>query len=206
MTFKLRRARVWLIAPAAALAVGGGLAYATIPDSNDVIHGCYAKNNGALRVIDTGQACTSKETALDWNQTGPIGPQGPAGPPGPPGVTTAFFRESQTGRPLVGTQDVLSLQVSSTRSMLFATIQLINNASAVRPGVCDLVAADGTARRGFVDIQPNSKMQLSLIGVSTSSGTAKITCYDPGDGSISIDVPTTLAAIDVSMLDVQPQS
>jgi hypothetical protein len=199
--------RKWKLGlPILALALASaGITYAAIPD-NGVIHGCYAKNTGALRVIDTAQTCTSKETLLNWNQTGPVGPQGPAGPPGPAGVTTAFFRESQTGGPLIGTRDVLTLEVSATRSMLFGTVQLINNASGVRPGICDLVAPDGTVRRGFVDIQPNSKAQLSLMGVSTLPGTAKITCYDPGDGSISIDVPTTLSAIEVSTLDQQATS
>jgi hypothetical protein len=195
------RTRLWvLLAFVLVLATAGGIAYATIPDSDGVIHGCYARNNGALRVIDTGQACTTKETGLNWNQTGPAGPQGPAGPAG---VTTAYFRESLTGRPLVGAQDVLTLEVSATRSMLFGTVQLINTASSSRPGICDLVAPDGTARRGFVDIEANSKAQLYVINVSTLPGTAKITCYDPGDGSISVDVPTTLAALEVSTLNVQ---
>src|ERR1700687_2606573 len=58
-----------------ALLVGGTLAWASIPDSSGVINGCYAKSNGALRVIDTsrGQKCTTKETGLNWNQTGPPG-------------------------------------------------------------------------------------------------------------------------------------
>jgi hypothetical protein len=204
MRFKLPQRRVWVIAASAsALVTAVGVAYATIPDSNGVIHGCYAKNSGALRVIDTGQACTTKETGLNWDQTGPAGPQGSSGPAGPSGVTTAYFRESLTGRPLVGAQDVLTLEVSATRSMLFGTVQLINNASSSRPGICDVVAPDGAARRGFVDIEANSKAQLYLINVSTSPGTARITCYDPGDGSISIDVPTSLAALEVSTLNVQ---
>jgi len=100
------------VAAAAALA-GAGVAYATIPDSNGVIHACYAKPSGntvppgTLRVIDTGlgQSCGLNETALSWNQqgvrgaTGPQGPkgatgtqgsqgvQGPAGPSGPSGTS-----------------------------------------------------------------------------------------------------------------------
>lgn len=58
----------------------GGVAFAAIPDSDDgEIHGCYANNNGALRVIDAqaGQTCnTSRETALTWNQRGPQGVPG----------------------------------------------------------------------------------------------------------------------------------
>src|SRR5207253_647197 len=41
---------------------------------------------GLLRVIDSpGQSCTSRETALTWNQAGPAGPAGPQGPAGPAG-------------------------------------------------------------------------------------------------------------------------
>ena len=55
----------------AALAVGG-IAWATIPDSAGVLHGCYNTTTGALRVIDPskGQTCASGEAALSWNQSG----------------------------------------------------------------------------------------------------------------------------------------
>jgi len=79
-----------------ALAVGGavfGIAsavQASIPDSNGVIHGCYAKagnpSQGALRVIDSSAACKPIENPLNWNQTGPTGPPGPTGPTGPTGT------------------------------------------------------------------------------------------------------------------------
>jgi hypothetical protein len=51
--------------------VVGGIAFATIPDSSGVIHGCYSKNNGALRVIDDSVSqCSNKENALNWNARG----------------------------------------------------------------------------------------------------------------------------------------
>src|SRR5260221_12992868 len=70
----------------------GSVAYATIPDSNSVIHSCYVTKGGSLRVIDpgAGESCNPKESALDWNAQGPTGPagparaQGPTGPAGPP--------------------------------------------------------------------------------------------------------------------------
>lgn len=95
----------------ALLAVGltGGaaaVAVAAIPDSNGVIHGCYAVNgNGVpltsganLRIIDpsAGQTCATtgvgapaSERALDWNQSGPAGPTGAAGPAGQNGSSGA---------------------------------------------------------------------------------------------------------------------
>lgn len=68
------------------LLVAGGVAYATIPDDHGVIHGCYTRSGGSLRVIDAGVTnCSNKETALNWNVTGPAGPQGTTGPQGDPG-------------------------------------------------------------------------------------------------------------------------
>jgi hypothetical protein len=72
-----------------AMALAGGVAYATIPDDTGVIHGCYAKSRGALRVIDGSVTnCKAGETSLNWNQAGQQGPpgvQGPKGDKGDPG-------------------------------------------------------------------------------------------------------------------------
>jgi len=60
------------IAISVALA-GAGVALATIPDSGTgVFHGCVKTATGDLRVIDPskGQACTSSEKAVSWNQAG----------------------------------------------------------------------------------------------------------------------------------------
>jgi hypothetical protein len=66
----------------AVLAVGVGIAYASIPASGGTIDGCYKTSNpgqGALIVIDSSATCPSGTTALNWNQTGPQGPAGPSG-------------------------------------------------------------------------------------------------------------------------------
>lgn len=78
--------------------LGGGIAWATIPDASGVIHGCYRTANpakGALTVIDTGlgETCPSGTVGLNWNQIGPQGPAGatgstgPQGPSGSPGIS-----------------------------------------------------------------------------------------------------------------------
>lgn len=67
----------------------GVAAHAAVPDAAGIIHACYAKKDGALRVIDpsTGQSCDArKENPLSWNQRGPVGPAGPQGPQGPAGT------------------------------------------------------------------------------------------------------------------------
>src|SRR5215207_8333049 len=54
------------VALLALIIAASGAAVAAIP-SNGTISACYAKNSGALRVIDTGQTCsTSKEVPLAW--------------------------------------------------------------------------------------------------------------------------------------------
>lgn len=68
------------------LIVAGMVAFASIPDSAGVIHGCIKTQSGQLRVIDTAtEQCLPSETAISWNQVGLQGPQGPAGSQGPPG-------------------------------------------------------------------------------------------------------------------------
>ena len=82
----IKRRSIWIAAAIATLVVGG-VAYASIPDPGGVIHSCYTKAGGSLRVIDSSGRCGSNETSLNWNQQGPAGPAGPAGPTGPTGLT-----------------------------------------------------------------------------------------------------------------------
>jgi hypothetical protein len=79
----------------------GGIAYASIPDSNGVIHACYLKTTGKLRVIDSGgKGCQAGEKPLNWSQTGAtgtLGATGPTGPTGPTGQTGATGPTGPTG-------------------------------------------------------------------------------------------------------------
>ena len=86
---RIRGKRTTAAALAAMLVIGAGAAYASIPDQNEIIHGCYKAVDGKLRVIDTGagDSCGPSELSLDWNQKGPQGPTGPQGPQGPSGAT-----------------------------------------------------------------------------------------------------------------------
>src|SRR5262249_36607878 len=73
------RSLVGLVVAGTVLALAGG-AVASIPDASGVIHGCYNKSSGSLRIIDSSvTGCSSKETALTWNQVGPRGLQGVPG-------------------------------------------------------------------------------------------------------------------------------
>jgi hypothetical protein len=52
----------------------------------NVIHGCYKKNNGQLRIVNNPSQCNPSEVPISWNQVGLQGPEGPQGEPGPPGA------------------------------------------------------------------------------------------------------------------------
>jgi hypothetical protein len=69
----------------AAAMLGFGVSQAAIPDSSGVIHACFNKLTGRLRVINSSASCSRTEKSLTWNQTGPSGPPGPSGPKGSPG-------------------------------------------------------------------------------------------------------------------------
>lgn len=67
----------------------GGVAYATVPDSQGIIHTCIVHPSGYLRVIDPEatppQTCKSNETPLTWSQEGPVGREGDEGDGGDDG-------------------------------------------------------------------------------------------------------------------------
>lgn len=70
------RHAIVLVASVAALAVAG-VSYASIPDSNGLIHGCYnaggasATGGTPLRIVDSASAsCGTKLQSISWNQAG----------------------------------------------------------------------------------------------------------------------------------------
>jgi hypothetical protein len=81
--------RMWLVSGVAAgvAVVVGTLAYADIPGSDGTIHACITNGlgGGGLRAVESADECKRNETAIDWNQKGPVGPPGPGGEPGPQG-------------------------------------------------------------------------------------------------------------------------
>ncbi len=96
-----RRSLPLLIGIVTALAVAGGIAYAT-SKGGPVLNACKANSTGALRLIDPSlpsssqlSHCGYQETPVSWNQLGRQGPPGPQGDqgdqgdPGPAGPTGA---------------------------------------------------------------------------------------------------------------------
>lgn len=88
MNAKLRlRWRLLTVLGIGVVGLTGGIAYATIPDNTGVIHACYQKNVGNLRVVDADSDCRPSEIVLSWNHAGATGATGPQGPAGPKGDT-----------------------------------------------------------------------------------------------------------------------
>jgi len=68
---RLRARTLALVGALGAAALAGGVAFATIPDSSGVIHACYKRSSGALRVLDAPrQKCKPSEKALSWSAAG----------------------------------------------------------------------------------------------------------------------------------------
>lgn len=83
----MRKPAVLALVVVTLLAIGG-IAYASIPGPDGVVHACYKISNpaqGALIAIDSAASCPSGYAVLNWSQTGPQGPAGPQGATGPQG-------------------------------------------------------------------------------------------------------------------------
>jgi Collagen triple helix repeat (20 copies) len=85
-----RRGQI-LVATTAAVAVSGGIAYATGSGGSGVITACKLNNVGTIRLIEPGKSglqghCSNIETQVTWNQKGQPGPKGDKGDPGAPGA------------------------------------------------------------------------------------------------------------------------
>jgi hypothetical protein len=70
-----------LVTAGIAVATDGGSTSTTIPDLSGVIHGCFKKGGGVLRVIDPskGARCHNNEQPLTFNERGQSGAQGQSG-------------------------------------------------------------------------------------------------------------------------------
>jgi hypothetical protein len=189
------RAR-WAV-PIAIVAVlaAGGIAYASIPDSSGVIHACYQKTNGSLRVIDTqaGAKCSSTENPLTWNQTGPAGPRGPSD----------AFLASDGGKPIgLSPTTLASLTLPAGNYTLIAKTGVYDLSSADIVD-CFLKAAGSTLDEDEVRLDGLTTTNddnefMDLIGVVSldSAGTVSVVCTS----SFSASENTQLLATQVATI------
>lgn len=127
-----------IIGISAAIAVGGGTAYAAVSSSmvgsSGVIHGCISsheiRGTRTLLVHDTTSRCPRGTTELDWNQrgvTGPVGPKGDTGaagatgPAGPAGATGPQGPAGPAGPPGVTAAGPDGLDITEVTASGFGT-------------------------------------------------------------------------------------
>ena len=195
--------------------VVGGIAYATIPDGTGVIHGCYLKGLGTLRVIDTGKAqtCSGFETPLNWNQTGPQGPQGIAGaagipgaarinPAGPTGPSDVWSVDGYgAGNKNVGqAPSVATLATTATLPAGSYSVQaetsLENNTSAAMDYVCDIVDSSANTY-GESRATTSDWVTLPVQAVVTLANPATISLQCTATGALSEAFNWQLSAIEI---------
>jgi hypothetical protein len=75
----------------------GGFAVAATPQQTRVIHGCYLKKDGSLRIVTAGKKCRRTETRISWNRQGLRGIAGARGSQGPQGIAGAAGPQGTQG-------------------------------------------------------------------------------------------------------------
>lgn len=183
MKGRLIRPAVVALTIVGALLVAGGIAYATIPDEGGVIHACYQKNQGALRVIDTDKAqpCSSSETPLTWNQTGEPGQQGPPGPTGPSDVWSvdgynAGFKSLAPFNTWVVLATTSTLPVGSYSVQAEAEAESIT--STLTDYACDLVDSSTNVYQDTRVTSPDwVTIPVQAVVTLTSPDTISLQCF-----------------------------
>jgi hypothetical protein len=214
-----------LLGSAGALLLTAGIAYATIPDSNGVIHGCFGKSGGDVRVIDnTVTNCSKTESALTWNiqgaqgpqgvqgpagpagpqgVPGPTGPQGPAGPQGPSGTSHGYFVAN--GIRVLGGTPLKVQEISNLPAATYLVWAAGNAGDAANDAsaTCILVAGATTIVK--------SQFDMVFPGISTRDGNSSfslagaVTLASPGSVEVdcsSNDTSGNARAFNVSMTAV----
>jgi len=201
MSHIIRSTKFWLVGAVVAASLAG-TAYATIPGGDGVIHGCYMKSGGTLRVIDGSVTkCKSTETSLDWSQRGVPGPQGAQGekgdagepgPPGPAGGVDSFGTSNDSNIPPSLTPGafvtVVSKEVPAGNYAVFASgeVSLTEDNDA---GVLCQLRGEGqgiqTSNSELVN-DANERDRISLIGqvafVGAGTRTLEVVCRTEAAG------------------------
>jgi hypothetical protein len=172
----------------------GAVAWAAIPGPEAIIHGCYRKRGGALRVINTADhaKCGHKEAELNWEEIGPRGPRGatgsrgatgPAGATGPRGPSNAYATSQSASLTLSGSAgEILSLTVPAGDYVLDASVKIANEdatGEATEEATCVL--------KGVPSPPPEASATVPYVSGSTPASETV-----PLDGAVSLSAPATL--------------
>jgi hypothetical protein len=192
-------------------AAGGGIAYASIPDGEGVIHACYSPNAAAgpsgaqLKIIDREVAsCPSGQTEVTWSQTGPQGlpgekgekgDKGDAGEAGPPGPSAAFTNYGEDYEPIGDglTRTVASVTVPAGSYVLSAVVSALD-VDDLQFVQCGFVAP-GTVHGHFaVLVSDGTEPMLGDVAVAFAANTIFLRCTAHGG---RIDVLAEMIATQV---------
>jgi hypothetical protein len=212
MKLKLRVIAIGAAAGCVLTAGGWFTAYASIPDSSGVIHGCYTKASGSLRVIDTGAAATCRvgETPLDWSQTGPQGSQGTQGPQGPAGATHAWAATSASVVAPSDPNELLGIDVVSVSNLppgnYVAWVAGETNVTGTGEDFseCALNASGAIIQQQDLELNPPDRGTYALTGAANlpNGGSISLNCGNniPGRGAIDF-VNNSLTVIQVDAIN-----
>ena len=196
------RGRMVAAAITAGVLVAGSPALATIPDASGVIHACYQKSAGTLRIIDSAlTGCKVNETEVSWNA------QGPPGATGPSDAFHVDQRGSFSSQSLDPTIFTTLVQLS-----LPAGTFVVNGLAAI-VGTTDFHTAQCVIRTSSGNLSDTVQTSIggSAIAFGTMTLTTTFTLAAPTEVALvcrgsSDDLstqPSTMNAIQVGVLDDQ---
>ena len=177
-----------------------GVAFASIPDSSGLVHGCYpstAAANGthALSVINAAKVsvCPSGYTSLNWNVNGPNG-----------------YSTQTSGTHLNDTlTQVASLTLPAGSYLINASAWLENdspsNSSSL--GVCELVFGSATDEVEAGLLGPSSApsndqtLSMTVAATVTSSTSATLSCEAVGNSGLTYADTASMTATQVGSLN-----
>jgi hypothetical protein len=154
-----------------------GIGVAAIQDSNGVLHACYAKKGGDVRLVKANKKCAKNEKATSWSQKGATGPQGQRGATGPVGVAGTNGANGIDGSPgqagsagpglLFGTLTVTDNQTTFTSLAGANTTTQSDSFTQIPPGAT-LTARDFSARvRTVIPATESVSVALQVNGVDS---------------------------------------
>jgi hypothetical protein len=196
MSIRLSPRVAWsAVGVVALVATVGGIASASIPDSNGVIHGCYATKDGTLRLVDpsAGQSCDpKKEGPVTWNAQGPAGPPGSAGSQGPPGPSgsTHGYETNAASSIKTNTQDYDVISISGVPDGSYLISTHVDAFSIAADDIAYCTLYDGTSQVGNTvedGTGPESTADLMIVGAVTLSG---------GSSTVHVDCESLKGQID----------
>jgi hypothetical protein len=179
-----------------AVAIAGGVAYATIPGPGNVYSACMLKGLGTIRLIDKSlpatnllSRCTDKETEVSWNQAGQPGPAGAPGAKGEPGVPGTKGTDGTDGANGADGKD----GVSVTSAVEPAGYNCANGGSKFTAANGVTYACDGASGggSGAVNAYQNAGTIVALSGEYTNVMTISLR---PGDYIVTVNAKVLAAA------------